>query len=182
MKIGDKVSVLDEDISGEVTAISKNKITIIDSDGFELHYLKKELVYDSNDFSDFTISLQNISEIISEKEQKKNKNIPRVKSKDRNLPPMEVDLHIHQLVPKTRGLDNFTMLNIQLDTARHKITFAISKKIQRIVFIHGVGEGVLRYELHRLLKDYEGQLKFYDADYQKYGIGATEVYFFQNKK
>jgi len=45
-----------------------------------------------------------------------------------------------------------------------------------------VGEGVLKYELHRLLKEYEGQLKFYDADYQKYGIGATEVYLFQNKK
>lgn len=182
MKIGDKVSVLDEDISGEVTAISKNKITIIDSDGFEYQYLEKELVYDSNDFSDLTISLQNISEIISEKEQKKNKNIPKVKSKDRSLPPMEVDLHIQQLVPKTRGLDNFEILNIQLDTARYKITFAISKRIQRIVFIHGVGEGVLRYELHRLLKEYEGQLKFYDADYQKYGIGATEVYLFQNKK
>lgn len=182
MKIGDKVSVLDEDISGEITGISKNEITIIDSDGFEYQYLEKELVYDSNDFSDLTISLQNISEIISEKEQKKNKNIPKVKSKDRSIPPMEVDLHIHQLVPKTRGLDNFEMLNIQLDTARYKITFAISKKIQRIVFIHGVGEGMLRYELHRLLKEYEGQLKFYDADYQKYGIGATEVYLFQNKK
>ena len=182
MKIGDKVSVLDEDISGEITGISKNEITIIDSDGFEYQYLEKELVYDSNDFSDLTISLQNISKIISEKEQKKNKNIPKVKSKDRSIPPMEVDLHIHQLVPKTRGLDNFEMLNIQLDTARYKITFAISKKIQRIVFIHGVGEGVLRYELHRLLKEYEGQLKFYDADYQKYGIGATEVYLFQNKK
>ena len=182
MKIGDKVSVLDEDISGEITGISKNEITIIDSDGFEYQYLEKELVYDSNDFSDLTISLQNISEIISEKEQKKNKNIPKVKSKDRSFPPMEVDLHIHQLVPKTRGLDNFEMLNIQLDTARYKITFAISKKIQRIVFIHGVGEGVLRYELHRLLKEYEDQLKFYDADYQKYGIGATEVYLFQNKK
>ena len=182
MKIGDKVSVLDEDISGEITGISKNEITIIDSDGFEYQYLEKELVYDSNDFSDLTISLQNISEIISEKEQKKNKNIPKVKSKDRSLPPMEVDLHIQQLVPKTRGLDNFEILNIQLDTARYKITFAISKRIQRIVFIHGLGEGVLRYELHRLLKEYEGQLKFYDADYQKYGIGATEVYLFQNKK
>lgn len=182
MKIGDKVSVLDEDISGEITGITKNEITIIDSDGFEYQYLEKELVYDSNDFSDLTISLQNISEIISEKEQKKNKNIPKVKSKDRSIPPMEVDLHIQQLVPKTRGLDNFEMLNIQLDTARYKITFAISKKIQRIVFIHGVGEGVLRYELHRLLKEYDGQLKFYDADYQKYGIGATEVYLFQNKK
>ena len=182
MKIGDKVSVLDEDISGEITGISKNEITIIDSDGFEYQYLEKELVYDSNDFSDLTISLQNISEIISEKEQKKNKNIPKVKSKDRSLPPMEVDLHIQQLVPKTRGLDNFEILNIQLDTARYKITFAISKRIQRIGFIHGVGEGVFRYELHRLLKEYEGQLKFYDADYQKYGIGATEVYLFQNKK
>ena len=30
MKIGDKVSVLDEDISGEITGISKNEITIID--------------------------------------------------------------------------------------------------------------------------------------------------------
>ena len=182
MKIGDKVSVLDEDISGEITGITKNEITIIDSDGFEYQYLEKELVCDSNDFSDLTISLQNISEIISEKEQKKNKNIPKVKSKDRSLPPMEVDLHIQQLVPKTRGLDNFEILNIQLDTARYKIKFAISKRIQRIVFIHGVGEGVLRYELHRLLKEYEGQLKFYDADYQKYGIGATEVYLFQNKK
>ena len=182
MKIGDKVSVLDEDISGEITGISKNEITIIDSDGFEYQYLEKELVYDSNDFSDLTISLQNISEIISEKQQKKNKNIPKVKSKDRSQPPMEVDLHIQQLIPKTRGLDNFEMLNIQLDTARYKITFAISKRIQRIVFLHGVGEGVLRYELHRLLKEYEGQLKFYDADYQKYGIGATEVYLFQNKK
>ncbi len=50
------------------------------------------------------------------------------------------------------------------------------------MFIHGVGEGVLRYELHRLLKEYEGQLKFYDADYQKYGIGATAVHLFKNKK
>ena len=182
MKIGDKISVLDEDISGNITAISKDKITIIDSDGFEHQYYKKELVLESNDLLNLTISSQNISEIISEKEQKKNKHIPKVKSKDRNLPPMEVDLHIQQLVSKTSGLDNFEMLNIQLDTARYKITFAISKKIQRIVFIHGVGEGVLRYELHRLLKEYEGQLKFYDADYQKYGIGATEVYLFQNKK
>tara|TARA_R110000787_G_scaffold230861_2_gene338345 strand:- start:6558 stop:7106 length:549 start_codon:yes stop_codon:yes gene_type:complete len=182
MKIGDKVSVLDEDITGEITAISRDDITIVDSDGFEYQYFKKELVHESNDFSNLNISPQNISEIISEKEQKKNKNTRKVKIKDRNLPPMEVDLHIQQLVSKTRGLDNFEMLNIQLDTARYKITFAISKKIQRIVFIHGVGEGVLKYELYRLLKEYEGQLKFYDADYQKYGIGATEVYLFQNNK
>ena len=105
MKIGDKVSVLDEDIFGIITAVSKDEITIIDSDGFDYQYYKKELVLESNDFSNLTISPENILEIISEKEQKKNKGIPKVKSKDKYLPPMEVDLHIQQLVTKTRGLD-----------------------------------------------------------------------------
>ena len=178
MKIGDKVSVLDEDISGVITAISQDEVTVLDSDGFEYQYFKRELVLEFSDFSNIEISAQNIAE----KEQKKNINTKRVKPKDRNLPPMEVDLHIQHLVPKTRGLDSFEIMNIQLDTAKYKIAFAITKKIQRIVFIHGVGEGVLKYELYRLLKEYEGQLKFYDADYQKYGIGATEVYLFQNKK
>ncbi len=180
MKIGDKVSVLDEDISGEITAISNDEVTVLDADGFEYQYFKNELVLESGALSNFNIIPKNISEILSEKQQKKHKNTPKVKPKDRNLPPMEVDLHIHHLVTKTRGLDNFEMLNIQLDTVRRKIAFALSKKIQRIVFIHGVGEGVLRYELHRVLKEYD-QLKFYDADYQKYGVGATEVYIFQNK-
>ena len=57
--------------------------------------------------------------------------------------------------------------------------FAIRKRIQKLVFIHGVGEGVLKSELDFLLGRYDN-LKFYDADYQKYGVGATEVYFFQN--
>ena len=43
-----------------------------------------------------------------------------------------------------------------------------------IVFIHGVGEGVLKLELEYVLKRYE-DLTYYDADYQKYGFGATEV-------
>ena len=42
------------------------------------------------------------------------------------------------------------------------------------VFIHGVGEGVLKLELEYVLKRYE-DLTYYDADYQKYGFGATEV-------
>ena len=178
LKVGDSVSVLDEDISGVITAISQDEVTVLDLDGFEYQYFKRELVLEFSDFSNIEISPQNIAE----KEQKKYINTKRVKPKDRNLPPMEVDLHIQHLVSKTRSLDNFEIMNIQLDTARRKIEFAFSKKIQRIVFIHGVGEGVLKYELHRLLKEYESQLKFYDADYQKYGTGATEVYLFQNKK
>ncbi len=181
MKIGDKVSVLDEVVSGVITAIQEDKITILTSDGFEVQYNEKELVIDNNEYSEIEIMPWDISEIISEKETKNNKNSKRIKPKERKLPPMEVDLHIHQLVPKTQGLDNFDILTIQLNTVKRQLDFAFSKKIQRIVFIHGIGEGVLRTELEFLLKRYDN-LKFYDADYQKYGVGATEVYIFQNKK
>jgi len=180
MKIGDKVSVLDEDITGEVIAILGDVVTITDMDGFELQYAEKELVTNNLDDLKYDIIPHNISEVISEKQTKKKTNFKKVKSKVRNLPPMEVDLHIHHLIPKSKGLNNFEILNIQLEEAKRQLNFAISKKIQRIVFIHGVGEGVLRIELEFLFKRYEN-LKFYDADYQKYGIGATEVYIFQNK-
>lgn len=92
---------------------------------------------------------------------------------------MEVDLHIHQLVQSTKGLSNFDMLNLQLDTAKRQLDFAIRKRIQKVVFIHGVGEGVLKEELHYLFKKYDN-IKFYDAEYQKYGLGATEIYIYQN--
>ena len=41
-----------------------------------------------------------------------------------------------------------------------------------------VGEGVLKSELQALLNKYP--VKHYDASYKKYGLGATEVYIFQN--
>ena len=71
------------------------------------------------------------------------------------------------------------MLTIQIDTAKRQLDFAIRKKIQRVVFIHGVGDGVLRAEMEYLFRRYDN-VKYYDADLQKYGRGATEVYIYQN--
>jgi DNA-nicking Smr family endonuclease len=93
---------------------------------------------------------------------------------------MEVDLHIAQLVPSQRGLSNYDMLEIQLDTAKRQLHFAMKKGIQRVVFIHGVGAGVLKQELEYLLKRYDA-VSFEDANFQKYGRGATEIYIHQSK-
>jgi dsDNA-specific endonuclease/ATPase MutS2 len=71
------------------------------------------------------------------------------------------------------------MLTLQMDTAKRQLEFAIRKRIQKVVFIHGVGEGVLKTELEYLFGRYNN-VKYYDADYQKYGLGATEVYIYQN--
>lgn len=179
MKKGDKVSVLDDAISGVVTAVKGNAVTIETQDGFELDFLRNELIVMDGSISKRELAQMDVNTILSEKEQKKPGKTKRVKPKERTLPAMEVDLHIHQLVPKSKHLSNYEILTIQTDTAIRQLEFAISKRIQKVVFIHGVGDGVLRAELEFLFGRYDN-IKFYDADYQKYGRGATEVYIFQN--
>ena len=50
-----------------------------------------------------------------------------------------------------------------------------NKKGQKIVFIHGKGEGVLRQALiHELNYRYKS-CSYQDASFQEYGYGATQV-------
>jgi len=181
-KVGDKVDVMDEDLSGIITNINGNTITIETTDGFELDFSGKELVNigDSASLSANIFLKTSLDEAISEKETKKRVSVKK-KSKERFQPTLEVDLHIHQLTNSYKRLENHEILSLQLDTAKRQLEFAMQKRIQRIVFIHGVGEGVLKIELEYLFKRYDN-LKFYEANYQKYGLGATEVYVFQNSK
>ena len=182
-KVGDKVLVLDEAISGKVSKIVSNTIFILTGDGFELEFQPHELLVqnETTPIKSHFYTDKSLNEIISEKEHiTKHKSI-KIKPKERNQPTMEVDLHIHQLTDRDRQMSNYEMLDLQLQTAKRQLEFAINKRIQKIVFIHGVGEGVLKAELETLFGRYE-TVKHYDADYQKYGLGATEVYIYQNVK
>lgn len=175
-EIGNNVAVLDDVFKGKVIKIEGENISIQLEDGMILGFLASELVkieknqHELSKYSD--INHQLLKEKIAAQPSKKS-----AFKKDKNEVILEVDLHINQLVQSTKGLDNYDMLNIQLDTAKSKIEFAISKRIPKIVFIHGVGEGVLKGELMRLLHKYP--VRFYDASYKKYGLGATEVAFYQ---
>jgi len=128
---------------------------------------------------DFT---NNFSALASQNtEFKKATKQPLIKRKEKSIPPMEVDLHIHKLVKNQKGMSNYDMLTIQIDTAKRQLDFAINKRIPRVVFIHGVGQGVLRAELEYLFRQYD-TIRYQDGDYKKYGVGALEVYFLQNPK
>lgn len=175
-QIGDTVETLDDTIIGIVIHIDGVNITIESEDGFPLTYSNSELVKVSDDIK---VSNYEVAQIKSEKEIPKKRRAEVVKPKERNIPKMEVDLHIHQLTNSSRGMSNHEMLNLQMDTAKRQLEFAIRKRIQKVVFIHGVGEGILKEELKYLFGRYEN-VKYYEADYQKYGLGATEVYIYQN--
>lgn len=180
MKIGNTVMVLDDNVEGTIVSIENNTVVVETLDGFQITYEKKELVVLENPISSQEFSVDNISEVLKNKEVVRHKNARAQKPKQRVKPAMEVDLHIHQLVSSQRGLSNYDMLEIQLDTAKRQLHFAMKKGIQRVVFIHGVGAGVLRQELEYLLKRYDA-VSFEDANFQKYGRGATEIYIHQSK-
>ncbi|MCF6279039.1 MAG: DNA mismatch repair protein MutS [Flavobacteriaceae bacterium] len=179
-KIGDTVAVTDDAIKGKVTAVDNDVISILTEDDFIMKFAKKELVKIGVEQSEIAKTVI-VSAHLSNKEDYK-KGQKRIKSKKNKgeIPPMEVNLHIDKLIKSSRGMDNYDMLTLQMDTAKHKLEFAIRNRIPRIVFIHGVGAGVLKTELDYLFNNYN--VKISEASYQKYGMGATEVYIYQSVK
>ncbi|MDV6166843.1 Smr/MutS family protein [Flavobacterium sp. DG1-102-2] len=179
-KIGDEVNVLDDSFNGKVKGFKAGKIIIETPEGFELAFEENELikVTNSGEMKSF-FAEKSVSAVLREKEEPKKRSFVKEKKSKRDEFVLEVDLHIEKLVPNKRGMSNYDILTLQSDTAKRQLEFAIKNRMQKVVFIHGVGEGVLKAELDFLLGRYEG-IDFRDADYQKYGLGATEVFIKQN--
>lgn len=178
LEIGNKVAVLDDVIKGEVVQIKGNEVLIETTDNMQLWYLKTDVVKIDIDQNELSRKTGAGFGFIKTKEADTQKRKKTQFKKAKNEIVMEVDLHAEKLMKSTRGLDNYDILSLQIETAKRKIEYCIQKKISKIILIHGVGEGVLKTELQYLLNKYP--VKYYDASYQKYGLGATEVYVFQN--
>lgn len=86
-----------------------------------------------------------------------------------------VDLHTHELLDTTTGMSAIDILNFQLQKFRDTLQQYKDKKGQRIVFIHGKGEGVLRRALINDLNYRYKKYQYQDASFQEYGYGATQV-------
>jgi hypothetical protein len=174
LNIGDKVTVLDDDLQGVIIHIFKDSITIETEDEFTLEFSKNQLL--KIDHNERLLSDHSWHSSIKEDDYKKKSNAGKKRGDiKKSGTVLEIDLHIEKLLPTSKGMSNFDILDHQIDVARRQLEFAIQKKIQRIVFIHGVGEGKLKIELEYLLKRYD-KVKFFDANYQKYGLGAMEVH------
>ena len=179
--IGDKVSVLDDAVDGVVTALNGVTVVVETTEGFIMNYEAKELIKINDSSSmDESVRRVNFNDIKREKAIPKPRSFVKEKKNKNEGPVPEFDLHIEKLVKSKHGMSNYDILTIQSETAKRHIEFAIANRIPKIVFIHGVGEGVLKSELDFLLGRYDN-IDFHEANYQKYGQGATEVYIRQKK-
>lgn len=86
-----------------------------------------------------------------------------------------VDLHASEVLDTTAGLSPADILNYQLDIFRKTLEENKNRKGQKIVFIHGKGEGVLRRAIISELNYKYKKYSYQDASFQEYGYGATQV-------
>lgn len=90
-------------------------------------------------------------------------------------PSASIDLHIEALHPKPDSLSNSEMLRIQLEVFEKNLNLAIAAGMDQITFIHGIGNGVLRKEIHKRLSQLRNISYFQDTQKDQWGYGATLV-------
>jgi hypothetical protein len=90
-------------------------------------------------------------------------------------PLKEIDLHIEKLREDYQFLNSNEILKTQLERFQKTLDAAIVHQLPSVVFIHGVGNGILRHEIHKVISKNPQVKTFMDARKEKFGYGATEV-------
>lgn len=98
-----------------------------------------------------------------------------IKSHNKRDDLIEIDLHAEELLETTSGMDAAAIKEYQLDIFRRTMKENQNNKGQRIVFIHGNGDGVLRRAILSELQRSYRNCQWQDASFQQYGFGATMV-------
>jgi hypothetical protein len=95
-----------------------------------------------------------------------------------HLPPARsvVDLHIEKLTDGWERLSNFEMLTLQLKEFEKYYELAVAHRQPTVIFIHGIGTGRLRDEVHEQLRLKKEVKTFVNQYHPSYGYGATEVF------
>lgn len=182
--IGDKVKAIDEAQEGHVVSINGKNI-VVEIDDFEFTFLPQQLIVINESASKLKSEYEQHAPTIhlAESEEGKKKTsmtqqeriieMGKVSGKRNRNGVLEFDLHIHDLLVNHRGMAPGEMLDYQKEYTVNCIEEALKKGEPSIVFIHGIGKGILKSEILKIFRDYD--FPYEDASLREYGLGATEV-------
>ncbi|WP_292010071.1 Smr/MutS family protein [Chryseobacterium sp.] len=163
MKIGDQVSVIDDDLSGIITSVKGNIITFKDEHGFTHQYPQERLVPKNP-------SIYENVEIKQKQEHRK------IISKKHQKNPMILDLHFNNLVKNPNDYDSFERLFIQKEKLIQVLEFCRKNHLKRLEIIHGIGDGTLQKMVWDVLES-QTNLDFYNKEILHHQSGAVMVEF-----
>lgn len=168
LKPGDHVAVISDTTRGVVKELlPQKKVLVLTDDGFENTYQLKELVK-------VLPQSKKLVEIHSVPEKDKPVSKKNTVSSKQLQKGMEIDLHIHELIDSWKHMTNGEIVQLQLSHFKRKLQTAMKSRLNKVIVIHGKGEGVLRAEVRMLLDGFDN-VEYFDASYLEYGAGATEI-------
>lgn len=176
-KPGDQVDFLDMKGSGVIARIEGEMIFVSDDSGFEYPCMAGDIIMRKAN-TDLFLSFENpeLNTRIAEDMEvdSARKKLRRTDTLAERDMIHEIDLHIHELLDSNANLSNYEMVKIQMAHFSRMMDMAYEKRIPRMVFIHGVGQGILKQEIIQALQFFP-DCEYRDADFRLYGQGATEV-------
>jgi hypothetical protein len=187
LRVGQRVRFLDDVGEGTITAIlSSTQVMVEDESGFEIPCAADGLVplVDRDEAQSYQRHVPSVSAILQQEVDPKRQRALEKSFKARYIEAsttwgpkgqVEVDLHAHELVDSTAGLDPATILELQLAHFERMLRVAIEQRTPRVVFIHGVGQGVLKHEIWQCIERFYPECTCRYADPRRFGTGATEV-------
>ena len=163
-KIGDKVKFIRSNDYGVVKSIiSLEKIQVEDSSKFLSIVNRSDLIK----FDDQTDNLHAYGNLESNKDSK---NVSDDKKKVvANLNVVKIDLHIEDVNADYLAMTNYEIVQSQIKECEKVLINSLNSKAQKLIIVHGIGEGVLKKEVHSLLERYK--LRFYES----LNGGSTDV-------
>ncbi len=163
MKIGDSVSVIDDQLKGKIISIKGKKVTIEDEHGFPYEYDISELVLQEAKIYDQIKTIK--------KEESRN---PVSKKHDKK--PLVLDLHFENLVKNPNEYDSFERLFLQKEKLLTTIEFCRKNNLKKLEIIHGIGDGVLQQMVHDVLES-QTNLEFQNKEILHHQSGTVLVFF-----
>ncbi len=149
--------------------------TFTENDYFDDNALIYYITRDDIPERELLISQSDIQQSINEKTSvDKRPRIKPITKKDKNQ-VIEIDLHINQLLDTTSGMSNAEILDFQISKFNEVMQENIKRKGQKIVFIHGKGDGILKNALQKEVRNKYKNFYMQDASFQEYGYGATMI-------
>lgn len=162
-KVGDKILFKREKQTAVILKINSiYKVLVERSDGFQMNVSVKDIILVNTDTEKgYGSCFYNKDQIITHKKGSK---------QEKSQTVLKIDLHIELLTSDYNSMKNYEIVQIQLNFLREKLANSINSKITKLIVVHGIGSGVLRDEVHKVIQEY--QLRYFLSQ----DGGSTEVF------
>lgn len=145
-----------------------------DNDFFEQPAMLFTIIENDEQARPLVIDAKKLKQQMYNKAKADEQPLKRIQKKEKDE-IVVIDLHAHELLETTNGMSSGDILEYQLKVFRDTLAEYSNRRGQKIVFIHGKGEGVLRRALINDLSYRYKRYQYQDASFQEYGYGATQV-------